>query len=233
MSAEKTTQYPITVHLTSRDVPRSIAFYRDTLGFELKECWPDEGNPMFASLLLDGQAVLLGAHMPADQAGKWCGDDPAPKKHFEAVANEFESNASGAGVTIYLRVDDVDAYHATLAKRGVKGMLEPKTQFYGQRDFPLRDPDGYRLTFYAPVTMSSCQSCGVPLTDAKPGQMYCAYCLDDTGQLKPYGEVLEGTIQGYFMGIKKMDRASAEVAAKRHLSTMPAWSVEGATSSKS
>lgn len=106
---------------------------------------------MFASLLLDKQAILLGAHVPAAEAGKWCGDDAVLRKHFEAVANEFESNAAGAGVTIYLRVGDVDAYHAGLVKRGVKPEVEPKTQFYGQRDFPVRDPDGYRLTFYAPV----------------------------------------------------------------------------------
>jgi len=155
MSADTKTQYPITVHLTCRDVPRSIAFYRDTLGFELKECWPDESKPMFASLLLDRQAILLGAHLPADKVGEWCGDDAAMKRHAETVANEFESNAAGAGVTIYLRVEDIDGYHALLVERGVKGMLDPKTQFYGQRDFPLRDPDGYRLTFYAPVTMTT------------------------------------------------------------------------------
>jgi len=221
MSASE--QHPITVHLTSRDVPRSIEFYREKLGFELKECWPDEANPMFASLLLDKQAILLGGHAPASEAGKWCGDDAKLKKYFEAAADEFESNAAGAGVTIYLRVDDVDAYHATLAGRGVKNMLEPKTQFYGQRDFPVRDPDGYRLTFYAPITMESCQSCGMPLAEAEPGQMYCHYCTDDKGQLKPYEAILEGTIQGYFMGMQKMQRPEAEAAAKEHLAKMPAW----------
>lgn len=224
MSANENRQHPITVHFTSRDVPRSIGFYRDKLGFELKECWPDEREPMFASLLLHKQAILLGAHVPAAEAGKWCGDDEVLRKYFAAFADEFEKNEPGAGVTIYLQVDDVDAYHATLTDRGVKGLLEPKTQFYGQRDFPVRDPDGYRLTFYAPVSMDSCQSCGMPMKEAEPGQMYCGYCTDDKGQLKPYEAVLEGTIQGYFMGMQKMNRPEAEKAAVEHLSKMPAWS---------
>jgi len=216
-------KYPITVHLTSRDVPRSIRFYRDTLGFTLGECWPDEAQPLFASLALEKQAVLLGAHSPAFEAGKWCGDDAELRAYFEEFANEFEKSSPGVGVVIYLRVTDVDAYHARLKEKGVEGMLEPKTQFYGQRDFPVRDPDGYRLTFYAPVAMESCQSCGMPLADAKPGQMYCNYCSDEKGVLKPYQAVFEGTVQGYFMAMKKLPRKEAEEAAKEHLAKMPAW----------
>ena len=219
-------KYPITVHLTSRDMRRSIAFYRDKLGFELGECWPDADNPLFASLVLDNQALLLGANTPASEMGKWCGDDAKLKAYFETFAREFEANAPGAGVTIYLGVDDVDAYHAELEENGVLEMLEPRTQFYGQRDFPVRDPDGYRLTFYTPVKMETCQSCGMPLGEAGPGQMYCGGCSDESGHLRSYEIVLEGTIQGYFMGMKKMSRREAEAAARKHLAKMPAWSAQ-------
>jgi hypothetical protein len=53
--------------------------------------------------------------------------------------------------------------------------------------------------------------------------MYCEHCTTDAGKLKPFVEVLEGTIQGYFMGMQNMERAEAEVAAKEHLAKMPAW----------
>ena len=53
--------------------------------------------------------------------------------------------------------------------------------------------------------------------------MYCQYCVDERGQLKPYSQVLEGTVAGYFMGMQKMERSAAERAAKEHLSKMPAW----------
>ena len=85
------------------------------------------------------------------------------------------------------------------------------------------DPDGYRLLFYTPIQMSSCQSCGMPLKDAKPGSMYCQYCTDDKGNLKPYEKVFEGTTTGYFMAMQKLPRKDAEAAAKKHLATMPAW----------
>ena len=45
----------------------------------------------------------------------------------------------------------------------------------------------------------------------------------DAGKLKPYTAVLEGTIQGDFMGMQTMERAAAEVAANEHLAKMPAW----------
>ena len=85
------------------------------------------------------------------------------------------------------------------------------------------DPDGYRLVFYTPVAMESCQSCGMPLADAEPGQMYCDYCTDEKGTLRPYEQVFEGTVTGYFMGMQKMGRKDAEKAAKEHLGKMPAW----------
>ena len=216
-------QFPISVYLTCKDIHRQLAFYREKLGFEMNVCWPDEKNPMFAELNLGGQGILLGAHSSIEDAEKWCGDDKEMKAYYAEQAGEFEGNAAGVGIVTYLMVDDVDAYHAGLVKKGVTGMLAPRTQFYGQRDFPVRDPEGYRLTFYTPVKMESCQSCGMPLPDAKPGQMYCQYCTDEKGNLRPYGAVLEGTITGFFMGMQKMDRASAEVAAKEHLAKMPAW----------
>ena len=103
------------------------------------------------------------------------------------------------------------------------GLTSPKDQFYGQREFSVRDPGGYRLCFYAPITMESCQSCGMPMADAEPAQMYCGYCTDEKGKLRPYEQVLEGTVTGYFMGMQKLPRADAEKAAKAHLAKLPAW----------
>jgi hypothetical protein len=56
--------------------------------------------------------------------------------------------------------------------------------------------------------------------------MYCDYCTDEEGKLRSFEDVLEGTIQGYFMGMQKMERGEAEVAAKEMLAKMPAWNPE-------
>jgi uncharacterized glyoxalase superfamily protein PhnB len=214
--------YPISVHLTCKDMRKSVAFWRETLGFQIENVWPDADNPMWANMMLDRQSVMLGLAMPAEETKKFCGDDPAALKLAETLATEFRENRPGVGINTYVMVPDIDAYHATLSKK-IKGLAAPKTQFYGIREMQVQDPDGYRFTFYSPVTMQTCQSCGMPLTSAKPGQMYCQYCVDANGKLKPYETVFEGTTTGFFMAMKKMPRKDAEKAAREHLAKMPAW----------
>lgn len=213
----------MSIALTCRDMKKSVAFYKGKLGFHMKESWPDASEPMWCNMVLNGQSVMLGAAMPPDQVASMCGDDEVGAKIHGKAAEAFQKNKAGVGVTIYLMVDDVDAWDATLRKKGVKPLREVKTQFYGIRECLVDDPDGYRLTFFTPVAMESCQSCGMPLADAQPGQMYCGYCTDEKGVLRPYEQVFEGTVTGYFMGMQKMARKDAEKAAKEHLARMPAW----------
>lgn len=213
----------MSVMLTCRDMAASAAFYRDTLGFEMKESWPDETAPMWANMVLHGQSVMIGAAMDPEKVGDYCKGDPQQEAYFRQSAIDFRDNRSGVGIQVYLMVPDVDAYHAELKDRGAAPRTEPISQFYGIRDFGIDDPDGYHLVFFTPIAMESCQSCGMPLAEAQPGQMYCRYCTDDKGVLRPYEQVFEGTVTGYFMGMQKMARTEAEKAAKEHLAKMPAW----------
>ena len=212
----------MSIMLTAKDVLTSVAFYRDKLGFQLDECWPNEQEPMWASLSLNGQSIMVGCEATPESD---CG---GPEGAFYMENTAAFQKAPGGGMMIYIQVEDVDAYHADVTARGAEPVAAPRDEFYGLRDFPMYDADGYRLYFFQPIKMQSCQSCGMPLTDAKPGEMYCGYCTTEDGKLKPYEEVLEGTIQGYFMGMQKMERGPAEAAAKEHLATMPAWKCHGA-----
>src|SRR5678815_4008972 len=139
---------PLTLMLTCSDAKKSIAYYRDTLGFEVEAAWPDEQNPMWANLMMGRQGIMLGAAMAPEDVGKMCGGDEAAAKAMTKLAEEYKKHKAGVGVTIYVAVPDVDQYHAGLGKKGVAGLAAPKSQFYGIRDFTLEDPDGYRLTFY-------------------------------------------------------------------------------------
>jgi len=214
---------PLTLMLTCRDTRRSLAFYRDTLGFELEAAWPDEERPAWANLLMGTQSLMIGARMSPADAEKMCGGDEGAANYMKTLAAELEENRPGVGVVIYVQVPDVDAYRAGLLEKGLEGLAEPRTQFYGIRDFALADPDGYRFLFYTRVGVTSCQSCGMPLTDAGEGRIYCGYCTDAQGRLKPYDAVLEGTTRGYFMALQKLPRERAEKAAREHLAKMPAW----------
>lgn len=221
MSGSETKQYPIALHLTAKDIKKSIDFYRNTLGFTLSESWP-ENDPKWCNLLLDKQSVMLGSPCSPEAAKEWgCTDSEIAI--LKSDLQSFSKNRPGVGVSIYLEVPDVDGFHDRVLSKGGKPLTAPKTQFYGLREFHLEDPDGYRLAFYTPVAMESCQSCGMPLKGAQPGQMYCQYCTDSQGKLKPFKEVFEGTVAGYFMAMQKMGRPEAEKAAKAHLAKMPAW----------
>lgn len=225
--SESSKQYPIAVILRVREPKKTVAFYRDTLGFEMKESWPNPEAPMWANLVLDGQSIMLGADLSPEESAHMCGGDETEAAHMRELAQEFRANKPGVGIAIYLRVPDVDAFHGELSRKGIRAQHALKTQFYGQRDFGVQDPDGYRLIFYMPVKLASCQSCSMPLSDAEPGQMFCAYCVDEQGELKPYEAILEGCISGYFIPMQKMTRPQAEQAAREMLSKQPAWMGRG------
>jgi uncharacterized glyoxalase superfamily protein PhnB len=54
-------------------------------------------------------------------------------------------------VEIYLEVDDVDAYHGRITKKGVK-VSDPLTlQWWGDRTFKVLDPNGYQVWFFTNV----------------------------------------------------------------------------------
>jgi uncharacterized glyoxalase superfamily protein PhnB len=215
---------PMSVALTVKDMKKTIDFYTKTLGFELEAAWPDKDNPQWANLMMGTQSVMIGPQMKPDDVAKMCGSDPSRAKFMRTLAEEAQKSTLGAGTCFYVRVADIDKFHADVTKKGVKSEVKPANQFYGIRDFPLRDTDGYCLIFYTEIKMEACQSCAMPLKDAKPGQMFCEYCMDSKGQLKPFETVLEGTTTGYFMAMQKMPRAQAEKAAREHLKKQPAWS---------
>ncbi|MFT5290113.1 MAG: putative glyoxalase superfamily protein PhnB [Planctomycetota bacterium] len=222
MSASE--RYSMSVMLTCRDCPSTVAHYRDVLGFELKESWPSDAAPQWANLVLKGQSVMLGAEVQTENIDAMCGGDAEQAEFWRGEAKSWSENRPGVGLAIYLQVDDVDAYAREIKGRGADLLGEPKDQFHGIREQRATDPEGYKLVFFTPIEMTSCQSCGMPLTDAEPGQMYCGHCTNDKGELRPFEQVLEGTTVGYFMGMQQMPRAEAEVAAKDRLSKMAAWS---------
>ena len=54
----------------------------------------------------------------------------------------------GAGVFIYISVDDVDTKYSELVSKGLKPSGEPKDFGWGNREFAIKDPDGYKIIFY-------------------------------------------------------------------------------------
>jgi predicted enzyme related to lactoylglutathione lyase len=54
----------------------------------------------------------------------------------------------GAGLLVYLKVDDLDEFYEGVVKSGMKPAGKPQKGSQGGREFMLRDPDGYKLVFF-------------------------------------------------------------------------------------
>jgi catechol 2,3-dioxygenase-like lactoylglutathione lyase family enzyme len=119
----------ITPNLIVRDIAASTAFYRDVLGFAVKETVPDAAPFVFVWLERDGVPVFLN--------------------DVKAVAAEYAGAAQrppGGTAGIYFAITGVDGLHAQVAPRA-KVVMELKTQFYGMREFTIVDPDDHIITF--------------------------------------------------------------------------------------
>jgi len=109
-----------TTVFTVGDIEASLAYYRDKLGFDVAFEW---GKPMtFYAGVCSGKVTvhLVSADRTPRQAGH-------------------------GAVTI--DVDDVDALHADLVRRGAKVLKAPADYDYGLRDFDVADLDGNMLFF--------------------------------------------------------------------------------------
>jgi catechol 2,3-dioxygenase-like lactoylglutathione lyase family enzyme len=58
------------------------------------------------------------------------------------------AGAKGEGLFVYIKVDDVEEFHEGVLSKGLKPAGEPERQPSGNREFVLRDPDGYNLVFF-------------------------------------------------------------------------------------
>jgi len=115
-----------------RDVPQSVAFYRDRLGFESTFIAPDDA-PFFAMIERDGVRIMLKAITPDVQPS------PNPSRHPWARWDAF------------IHAADPDALASELATRGVV-FREPLADTGDRlRGFEVTDADGYVLFFGRPI----------------------------------------------------------------------------------
>lgn len=118
--------------LIVRDVMRSIAFYKESLGFEVTYLGPD-GDPYFAMVQRDGAWLMLKAITPEVQ--------PMPNS----------SRHPWARWDVYIYTPDPDALAEEFTARGVS-FREPLGVNSDQlRGFEVMDADGYVLYFGRPA----------------------------------------------------------------------------------
>lgn len=119
------------------DMPTSIAFYRDTLGFEVVEHSPPRPEVMFHWALLRRDGVELMLNTAYDE-----GQRPASPDRVRVAAHEDTG--------LFFSCPDVDAMYEHLRAKGA-AKAEPKDAWYGMRQLYITDPDGYGLCFQWPA----------------------------------------------------------------------------------
>lgn len=112
-------------------VDRTIAFFRDKLGFETRFREPDQ-DPFFAIIGRDGAQIFIKSDR-----------DVAP------VPNHRRHPFMRLDAFVY--VQDPDALAAEFADRGAAFSEPLKDTHDGLRGFEIADPDGYVLFFGRPA----------------------------------------------------------------------------------
>ena len=119
------------VHVTVDDTDTAKSFYRDTLGLTvLNEV--ENGGFHWISLVTQSQPEIQIV-LSEPHAGR-------SQEDGDALAALL---AKGVLPMIQLRCDDLDATFDKVASApGVEVLQEPANQFWGVRDFAVRDPAG-------------------------------------------------------------------------------------------
>jgi uncharacterized glyoxalase superfamily protein PhnB len=113
---------------TVNDLEKSLAWYRDVLGFVVEERWEQEGK-------------LMGVSLQAGSVGFMIGQDDWKKGR---------DRKKGEGFRLYCTTtQDVDVLAKRIVARGGKLDQAPHDQPWGTRDFALTDPDGFKITIGA------------------------------------------------------------------------------------
>jgi catechol 2,3-dioxygenase-like lactoylglutathione lyase family enzyme len=64
------------------------------------------------------------------------------------LRKEARLKRKGSGLFLNIKVDDVEDFHKAVLSSGMKPAGEPEVRPSGNREFVLRDPDGYKLVFF-------------------------------------------------------------------------------------
>jgi glyoxylase I family protein len=117
------------------DMPTSVAFYRDVLGFEVVQSSRPGDDFDWGLLRLDGVELMLNTRYERDSR------PPAPDPARIAVHDD---------TSLYFGCRDLDAAYAHLLAHGID-VKPPVVREYGMKQLPFKDPDGYQICFQWPA----------------------------------------------------------------------------------
>ncbi|HET9277781.1 MAG TPA: VOC family protein [Flavitalea sp.] len=114
------------------DMPTSISFYRDKIGFQVID--PTHDDVDWALLRFNDVELMLNT---------------AYEKHDRPSVRDASRIAAHADTSIYFGCPDVDAAYFFLSEKGVI-LDKPVITSYGWKAIYVYDPDNYCLCFHWP-----------------------------------------------------------------------------------
>ncbi len=105
------------------------AFYIEKLGFSHRMGMVGRDGRLDFCIVTRGASMIMFSR---------------PQERVEGTA---EAYPTARPLELYVRIDDVDAYHADVRSRGVTVEKPLTDQWWGDRNFAVRDPYGYRIWF--------------------------------------------------------------------------------------
>jgi uncharacterized glyoxalase superfamily protein PhnB len=126
--------------LCYRDPKAAFRWLEQAFGFEpLFVILDREGNLAHSEMTYGASVVMIGS--------EWSADHKSP-------ASIGGSNTQTVHVQL-AEGEDVDAHCEHARKSGAEIPMEPETQFYGDRSYRARDPEGHIWTFGVTVARST------------------------------------------------------------------------------
>jgi uncharacterized glyoxalase superfamily protein PhnB len=108
------------------DIPGTLAYYKDKLGFKCLGTWQDP--PVYAIIARDQNAIHFRCAEP-------------PTAHPDKYSDEL--------LDAYVFIEDADALYVEYADRGVEFTRGLANMPWGSREFVVKDCDGRLLAFGA------------------------------------------------------------------------------------
>jgi uncharacterized glyoxalase superfamily protein PhnB len=122
------------VSLTVKDLQKSVAWYRDVVGFGVERTFDRDGKLVVVSLKAGDVKINLNQD---DGAKGW-------------------ERTKGLGFSIGIWTnEDIDGIASRIKANGGQLDSEPVDAPWGARYFRLTDPDGYKLAVLKPLTPST------------------------------------------------------------------------------
>jgi len=118
------------------DMPTSLHFYRDVLGFTVWGSSEPGDNCNWCGLKLHGAEVMLNTAYEAE---------------YRPQAPEAARIAAHEDTCLFFGCEDLEAAYQHVLAHGIEAK-PPKVAPYGMKQLWFKDPDGYGLCFQWPTT---------------------------------------------------------------------------------